>query len=200
MKGLNHWICAHLEKYPGEQLDTTLSFSSCLDRSYKWWVRSRLPAVCFSFDIQPKREWGETWRGRHEKKNTFFPTRPTPPSLAFFSTRLRSRRLNVRPSDPQRKNRLPAYQVRSFSNGDFKELAKPQSKGRAEEGPTEEAMPRGQEGGTFPYPQDGCVRLFQRLSNLERHLSFEKYTKSPERLSLMDLRKQFTHLSLMKAQ
>lgn len=50
-------------------------------------------------------------------------------------------------------------------------------------------MPREQEGGAFPCPQDGCVRLFQRLSNLERHLSFEKCTKSPERLSLMDLSK-----------
>ena len=45
------------------------------------------------------------------------------------------------------------------------------------------------EGGAFPCPQDGCVRLFQRLSNLERHLSFEKCTKVLERLSLMDLSK-----------
>ena len=50
-------------------------------------------------------------------------------------------------------------------------------------------MPRGQEGDVFPCPQEGCVRLFQRLSNLERHLSFEKCSKSLERLSLMDLSK-----------
>ena len=103
-------------KYPGEKLDTTLSFSFGLDRSYKWWVGS-------------------------------------------------------------------------FSNGDFKELAKPQSKGKADERPTEEAMPRVQEEDVFPCPQEGCVRLFQRLSNLERHLSFEKCSKSLERLSLMDLSK-----------
>ena len=41
----------------------------------------------------------------------------------------------------------------------------------------------------FPCPQEGCIRLFQHLSSLERHLSFEKCAKSEERLSLLDLAK-----------
>lgn len=41
----------------------------------------------------------------------------------------------------------------------------------------------------FPCPQDGCVRVFQRLSALEKHLSLEKCTKSLEKRSLMDLAK-----------
>ncbi|CAH3164060.1 unnamed protein product [Pocillopora meandrina] len=32
----------------------------------------------------------------------------------------------------------------------------------------------------FTCPQDGCVKVFQRLSSLEKHLSLEKCTKSPE--------------------
>ena len=35
--------------------------------------------------------------------------------------------------------------------------------------------------------QDGCVRVFQRLSALEKHLSLERCTQSLERHSLMDL-------------
>ena len=45
------------------------------------------------------------------------------------------------------------------------------------------------EGGAYPCPQDVCIRVFQRISSLERHLSFEKCTTSLERLSLLDLAK-----------
>ena len=45
------------------------------------------------------------------------------------------------------------------------------------------------ERGAFPCPQDGCTRVFQRISSLERHLSFEKCTTSLERFSLLDLAK-----------
>ena len=41
----------------------------------------------------------------------------------------------------------------------------------------------------FSCPQEGCVCVFQRLSSLERHLSFEKCSKSLERQSLLDLAK-----------
>ena len=37
--------------------------------------------------------------------------------------------------------------------------------------------------------QDGCVKVFQRLSSLEKHLSLEKCTKSLEKRSLLDLAK-----------
>lgn len=41
----------------------------------------------------------------------------------------------------------------------------------------------------FSCPKEGCVRVFQRFSSLERHLSFERCTKSVERQSLLDLAK-----------
>ena len=41
----------------------------------------------------------------------------------------------------------------------------------------------------YSCPQDGCVRVFQRLSALEKHFSLEKCTQSLERHSLMDLAK-----------
>ena len=41
----------------------------------------------------------------------------------------------------------------------------------------------------FACPQDGCVRVFQRHSVLEKHLSSDKCTKSLEKRSLVDLAK-----------
>ena len=50
--------------------------------------------------------------------------------------------------------------------------------------------------GVYSCPQDGCVRVFQRVSALEKHLSVEKCSRSPEKYSLMDLAKMGykTHL------
>ena len=72
----------------------------------------------------------------------------------------------------------------SFSAGDFKPVSKQTPREKAEK-ETEEAA----EGGTYPCPQDGCTRLFQRISSLERHLSFEKCATSLERLSLLYMAK-----------
>ena len=41
----------------------------------------------------------------------------------------------------------------------------------------------------YSCPQEGCVRVFQRPSALERHLSVEACELSPERHSMMDLAK-----------
>lgn len=41
----------------------------------------------------------------------------------------------------------------------------------------------------FPCPNEGCVRVFQRFSPLERHLSFERCSKSLERQTLLDIAK-----------
>ena len=41
----------------------------------------------------------------------------------------------------------------------------------------------------FSCPQDGCVKVFQRLSALEKHISLEKCAKSLENHSLLDLAK-----------
>ena len=73
----------------------------------------------------------------------------------------------------------------SFSAGDFKYVAEHTRRRKAEERKTEGDT----EGGAYPCPQDGCTRLFQRLSSLDRHLSFEKCSTSLERLSLLDLAK-----------
>jgi len=43
--------------------------------------------------------------------------------------------------------------------------------------------------GAYPCPQEGCIRVLQKLSNLKRHLSVEKCSRSLERLSLLDLAK-----------
>lgn len=63
---------------------------------------------------------------------------------------------------------------------------------KVREKPTEkdkESEEAAAERGAFPCPQDGCTRVFQRISSLERHLSFEKCTTSLERFSLLDLAK-----------
>lgn len=59
----------------------------------------------------------------------------------------------------------------------------------AEEASSDISMDSGQPVGVYSCPQDGCIRVFQRLSALEKHLSLEKCTKSPEKHSLMDLAK-----------
>ena len=58
----------------------------------------------------------------------------------------------------------------------------------------EEALPNISVGsdhkeGVYSCPQDGCIRVFQRLSTLQKHLSLEKCSKSLKRHSLMDLAK-----------
>ena len=59
----------------------------------------------------------------------------------------------------------------------------------AEEASSDISMDSGQPVGVYSCPQDGCIRVFQRLLALEKHLSLEKCTKSPEEHSLMDLAK-----------
>ena len=58
-----------------------------------------------------------------------------------------------------------------------------------EEASSDISMDSGQPVGVYSCPQDGCIRVFQRLSALEKHLSLEKCTKSPEKHSLIDLAK-----------
>ena len=74
----------------------------------------------------------------------------------------------------------------SYSTGDFKYTRASREKPAEKEKESEEAAA---ERGAFPSPQDGCTRVFQRISSHERHLSFEKCTTSLERLSLLDLAK-----------
>ena len=43
--------------------------------------------------------------------------------------------------------------------------------------------------GVYSCPQDGCMRIFQRVSALEKHLSLERGVRSPERHTVIDLAK-----------
>ena len=87
-----------------------------------------------------------------------------------------------------------------FSAGDFKQVLPKKNRKKVRSGKEAEASeqllrPRvpattdQSTDGLFVCPQEGCVRVFQRLSNLEKHLSFENCVKSLERESLLDLAK-----------
>ena len=83
----------------------------------------------------------------------------------------------------------------TFSEGGFKSLSKKQltqteseTTEKPEVSKTHEEI-AGDETAAFSCPQDGCVRVFQRHSSLEKHLSSERCTKSLEKRSLLDLAK-----------
>lgn len=86
-----------------------------------------------------------------------------------------------------------AFLEELFSHGDFRSFsskATPKSTTPLPANIDEEvSVDSGQASGVYSCPQDGCVRVFQRMSALEKHLSLEKCTKSLERHSLMDLAK-----------
>ena len=82
----------------------------------------------------------------------------------------------------------------SFSPGDFKSLGSKTTTSEEEnpavESPSVEAdmeknEPQLQSAAAtaFTCPEEGCVRVIQRLSALDKHLSLEKCTKSLERYS-----------------
>ena len=82
----------------------------------------------------------------------------------------------------------------SFSPGDFKDhAAKPTTIIGAD--PQQKAEPQAPQTSppssskVFSCLREGCMRVFQRYSNLEKHLSFEKCCKYVERHTLMDLAK-----------
>ncbi|PFX12340.1 hypothetical protein AWC38_SpisGene23723 [Stylophora pistillata] len=83
----------------------------------------------------------------------------------------------------------------TFSAGGFKSLSEKQptqtesqTTKKPEVSKTHEEI-AGDETTAFAYPHDGCVRVFQRNSALQKHLSSEKCTKSSEKRSLLDLAK-----------
>lgn len=90
----------------------------------------------------------------------------------------------------------PAWLSLLFSDGNFKASGKPTkpSVGTSKESLVEVEETRDeQEAATkaiYSCPQDGCTRTFQRHAALERHLSFEKCTKSVERGTMLDQAKK----------
>ena len=80
-----------------------------------------------------------------------------------------------------------------FSPGDFKSLSTKHNIEKTEkpaEVLPEETLAAAEEStSVFTCPQDGCIKVFQRVSSLEKHLSLEKCTRSLEKRSLLDLAK-----------
>ena len=82
----------------------------------------------------------------------------------------------------------------AFSPGDFKPLGKKSTKPTSPEASTEEMQNVNPEESNkvaevYSCSQDGCMRIFQRVSALEKHLSLEKCSRSPERHTVIDLAK-----------
>ena len=82
-----------------------------------------------------------------------------------------------------------------FSDGDFKSVTVRQpSSNRAQTSDEQEVHVDPEEPilnkAMYSCPQEGCVRVFQRSSALDRHLSLEACELSPERYSMLNLAKQ----------
>ena len=76
-----------------------------------------------------------------------------------------------------------------FSPGGFKSLGskRPEKDSQKEELPEQTRVAAEKATSIFACPQDGCVKVFQRLSSLEKHLSLERCTRSLEKRTLFDL-------------
>ena len=83
----------------------------------------------------------------------------------------------------------------SFSAGGFKPitLKSASTHARLQAAPqvpeVQQSSPERHPSNVYSCPKEGCVKVFQRASALERHLSLEACTLSPERHTLMDLAK-----------
>ena len=95
----------------------------------------------------------------------------------------------------------------SFSSGDFVDVqqGRPttsttmQDEGRdSEEEPSNEWASDDLSGGLFSCPNEGCVKVYQRYSSLEKHLSFGKCKLVPERDTLLDKAKKLYHQKLLE--
>ena len=88
----------------------------------------------------------------------------------------------------------PSELVAAFSLGDFKPLSDKATKATTHVADTEKIpnanpVESNKDVGVYLCPQDGCVRTFQRVLALEKHLSLERCTQSPERHTVIDLAK-----------
>ncbi|KXJ26035.1 hypothetical protein AC249_AIPGENE6462, partial [Exaiptasia diaphana] len=89
----------------------------------------------------------------------------------------------------------------SFSNGHFEGATKaPVEKpveGKENESEDETEIPV-QDNGLFSCPFEGCVKTFQRYSNLEHHMSYGKCQLKPEKRTLMDKAKVIYQQKLLE--
>ena len=80
-----------------------------------------------------------------------------------------------------------------FSDGNFKTVSmvrQPKQPSREQADVPQETSALPSTDDLFSCPQEGCVRVFQRFSALEQHLSLEACELCPEKYSLLDLAKQ----------
>ena len=78
-----------------------------------------------------------------------------------------------------------------FSPGGFKSLGtkRPQKEKPTEGLPEQTLLGPEEATSIFACPQDGCVKVFQRLCSLEKHLSLERCSRSLEKQTSLDLAK-----------
>lgn len=79
-----------------------------------------------------------------------------------------------------------------FSDGNFKTVSmvrQPKQPSREQADVPQETSALPSTDDLFSCPQEGCVRVFQRFSALEQHLSLEACELCPEKYSLLDLAK-----------
>lgn len=81
----------------------------------------------------------------------------------------------------------------AFSPGSFRPVvsrARQPTKGPSRQEPEEEAVPQEMQTSIYSCPHEGCLRVFQRSSALEKHLSLESCTCTQEKQSMLDLAKE----------
>lgn len=91
----------------------------------------------------------------------------------------------------------------AFSPGNFVDYSKGMRQTRPQKSSDENSLPEvpetaeGDAGvGVFQCPSEGCIKVYQRYSALEKHLSYEKCKLLPERATLLDQAKEMYHLKL----
>ena len=89
----------------------------------------------------------------------------------------------------------------TFSPGEFQDISKAGRQTRPQTSVQEQNLSEADaevdsEVGIFHCPNEGCIKVFQRYSALEKHLSYGKCVLRPERATLLDQAKQMYHVKL----
>ena len=85
-----------------------------------------------------------------------------------------------------------------FAPGDFVSVSQESSKKAVQMGDEQPTRPDRSSGEPLTCPNEGCVKMYQRHSSLEKHLSFGQCKMMPERYTLFDLAKTKYHARLVE--
>ena len=90
----------------------------------------------------------------------------------------------------------------AFSPGEFVDVSKEGRKTSPQKSSDEQTLPEVSETtdvdtgvGVFQCPNEGCIKVYQRYSALEKHLSYGKCELHPEKATLLEKRNNCTTLS-----